>query len=261
MPLEQMVSPLPPAGKVIFPTGSPACRSPSLDPLPDLRLTVRVGEYDEVLEGTLGNLALYLAADRVLGDVVVDAGIALVNGESRLLRYGFERVVPLIYSDDERLRGVVIPPQAFDEETLESRKPAGGGADVQWRPASGVALGIEQAQGADDLRFLGLGIGVPREAEPVLLMQRHDDFGQLVIGDAAAKLSVQCILCRRAQGIAVDVVYGLAESIHVEKLALDGDSAYFIEALVGAEAGAGGPSQLAANFLLLFDNVLDALGN
>ena len=95
--------------------GGLAALSP--DPLPDLRLAAWVGEDDEVLEGALGDLALNLATDRVLGDVVVDAGVALVDGEPRLLRNGIERVVPLVDADDERLRDVVVPTQALHEET------------------------------------------------------------------------------------------------------------------------------------------------
>ena len=89
----------------------------SPDPLPDLRLATWVSEDDEVLEGALGDLALNLATDRILGDVVVDAGIALVDGEPRLLRNGIERIVPLVDADDERLRAVVVPTQSLDEET------------------------------------------------------------------------------------------------------------------------------------------------
>ena len=50
------------------------------------------------------------------------------------------------------------------------------------------------------------------------------------------------------------------ESVHVEQLTLDGVG-IGLEASVGAEAGAGGPSQLAADSLLLSDDVPDALGN
>ena len=87
------------------------------NPLPDLCLAAWVGEDDEMLEGSLGDLALYLAADRVLGDVVVYAGVALVDSEPCLLRNRIERVVTLVDPNYERLRDVVVPPQALHEET------------------------------------------------------------------------------------------------------------------------------------------------
>ena len=87
------------------------------DPLPDLRLAAWVGKDNEVLEGTLGDLALYLAADRVLGDVVVDAGVALVDGEPCFLRYGIEYVIPLVDANDEGLSDVMVPAQALHEKT------------------------------------------------------------------------------------------------------------------------------------------------
>ena len=89
------------------------------DPLPDLRLAAWVGEDDEVLERALGDLALDLAPNRVLRDVVVDAGVALVDGEPCLLREGLESVVSVVDPNHERLRDVVIPTQALHEETRE----------------------------------------------------------------------------------------------------------------------------------------------
>ena len=78
--LEQVVSAAA-GGEGVLTAGGGLSALP-LDPLPDLGLAAWVSEDDEVLEGALGDLALNLAADRVLGDVVVDAGIALVDGET-----------------------------------------------------------------------------------------------------------------------------------------------------------------------------------
>ena len=120
--LEQMVTASPSSVRVLAAGGRLAGLSP--DPLPDLRLAARVGEDDEVLEGALGDLALDLAPDRVLRDVVVDAGVALVDGEPCLLRDRLDGVVPFVDPDHELLRDVVIPAQALHEETrkVESLK-------------------------------------------------------------------------------------------------------------------------------------------
>ena len=107
-------------------------------------------------------------------------------------------------------------------------------------PAIVVQTILEQSQRADDLWFLSLGCGVVSQAEPVLLTQRHDDFGQLIVGNATAKLPVKGVHCRGTQGIAIDVVDGLMERVHVEQLALDRVGVGF-EASVCAEARTGGP--------------------
>ena len=80
-----------------------------LHPLPDLRFAARVGEDDEVLERAFGDLALDFAPNRVLRDVVVYAGVALVDGEPALLRDGLEGVFAAVDEDGHRLGLVVVP--------------------------------------------------------------------------------------------------------------------------------------------------------
>ena len=90
-----------------------------LDPLPDLRLAVGVDEDDQMLEGPLGDLALYLAPDRVLGNGSVPTGVALVDGEPGFLRDRRQGVFVVVHDNGRRLGLVVVPTQALHEKPRE----------------------------------------------------------------------------------------------------------------------------------------------
>ena len=139
--LEHVVSALPRIDG-IFAAGYGLAALP-LDPLPDLRLATSVGEDDEVLERALGDCALYLAADRVLRDVVVDAGVALVDDEPRLLRDRLQGIVAPVNLDAHRLRWVVVPAQALHEEAREIEVPQVGTEALRCRLASGLVPATE----------------------------------------------------------------------------------------------------------------------
>ena len=97
-----------------------------LDPLPYLRGLLLVGEDDQVLEGALGDLALYLAPDGVRRNRSVLVRCALEDGESRLLRDGFQGVFPAVHEDGQRLGLVVVPAQAVHEKAGEVEVPQMG---------------------------------------------------------------------------------------------------------------------------------------
>ena len=59
------------------------------------------------------------------------------------------------------------------------------------------------------------------QAKPIVLAQRQDEFGQLVIADAGLHLAVQGIGRRLAQREAVDLFDGFAEFGQIEQRALD----------------------------------------
>ena len=64
--------------------------------------------------------------------------------------------------------------------------------------------------------------------------------------------------CGLAQGVAVDVVDRPAKGLGVEQGVLEAVRV-ILEALVGSEASAGGPTELAAHRVLLAGDVLDRL--
>ena len=78
-----------------------------------------VNEDDQVLEGTLGHLALYPAPNRIVRNVSISVGAAPVDDETGLLRDGLEGVFAVVHPNCYRLGLVVVPAQALHEEACE----------------------------------------------------------------------------------------------------------------------------------------------
>ena len=98
----------------------------AFDPLPYLHRTARVDEDDQMFEGPLRNYALYLAANGVLRETVVDDRVALVHDELRLLRDRLEGEVAPVDVNAHRLGSVVVPTETLDEEAGEIEVPQVG---------------------------------------------------------------------------------------------------------------------------------------
>jgi len=80
----------------------------------------------------------------------------------------------------------------------------------------GHLLALGKSHRADDLRFFCLFLFVDY-AQGVVLTQRLDHFGQLLVGDAAAKLPIEDIDRSLAKRVAVDFLHSFSEFGGVEQ--------------------------------------------
>ena len=98
------------------------------------------------------------------------------------------------------------------------------------------------------------------DAEPVFVSEGDDQFGERLVGYAAAELSIQRIDRGLAQGVAVDVVDCVMERRGVEQGALDAFGVT-LESFIRAEAGSGRAAELAAHLLFLAGDVFGRLAD
>ena len=114
-----------------------------------------------------------------------------------------------------------------------------------------------QPERADDLRLAGLLLLVD-QAQPVVVAQRDDELGQLVVGDAGSQLAVERV--GRPTGAAGSgrcprwpcASSGESNSVPFDLLGVA------LQPLVGAEAGAGGPPSWPPTVFSSVDDELDA---
>ena len=90
----------------------------ALDPLPDLERPGGVGVDDEVLVGRLGDLAVDLAAHRVIGNAVVGIRGGDVGDHAALLGDRGQGVGPVVHRDFKD-RAVAVPAKLLDKELGE----------------------------------------------------------------------------------------------------------------------------------------------
>ena len=231
-------------------------------PLPDLRGLRGVGENNQVFMRGLGDLLLNFAANGVFRQTPARRRGATQSDHAALLGDGLKFLRLTVELDFER--GVVsVPAEFFAEQRgkIKFLEELANAIDVEWHGKfSGRGIFRRgQTERADNSGFVRLFLLVD-DAQAVVISQSHDEFGQLFVRNAGAKLAVQGVSRGLPEREAVDFLDGLGELRRVKQHAFDLFGVAF-QAFVGAESRARGTPKLTTDSFFFGDDKLDAFSD